>query len=321
MGFWDDLYEGFAASQTETILLLTAFLLFVGALVAFFAVRSHREKKARLYAAHKTFKKHAENRNLTWHEQEALDALAKHLHAPERKHLLVVSQGMFNSCAGRALDENEITEEQVSALRVKLGFAGKQTDKPPKSTTELPAGAGVLIDEKDHEPVRARVREHRADFFEVQLDEDARDFALDRPVTVVYQTNSGMFAFDTEVRAHEGPVLRLAHSEKPQRLQRRRYYRRDVDMPVYVRNTGDEASPKLTHFLDVGGGGASIRNPNGEVKKGSDVELTFHPNSEERLNLHGRVVRTSRQGSVLHIKFERLRESARDKVYRVLFRR
>ncbi len=272
MGFWDDLYSGFASSPTEIILLLVAIVLFVGLLVTVFAVRTYREKKERLEVAGKTFKQHADRRDLTWPEREALAAPAKHLHAPERKHLLVVSQGMFNSCARRALDEDEITEQQVSSLRVKLGFAGKQTDKPPKSTTELPAGAGLLIEAEGTEPVRARIREHRADFFEVQLDDDTRGFALDTPVTVVYQTNS-------------------------------------------------DESPMLTHFVDAGGGGASIKNPDGSHWKGSGIELTFHPDSEQRLNLHGRVVRASRNGRVLHITFERLRESARDKIYRILFRR
>lgn len=103
-------------------------------------------------------------------------------------------------------------------------------------------------------------------------------------------------------------------------MQRREYYRRNLELPVFVRPTGSRRRPVATRFIDVGGGGASLQNPSAKFRRGTDLELTFHPDSHAPLNLHGRVVRTSQGGAVLHVKFEKLRESTRDKIFRMMFR-
>lgn len=53
-------------------------------------------------------------------------------------------------------------------------------------------------------------------------------------------------------------------------------------------------------------------NPGERYEPGDSVELTFHPDSDSILHIPGRVVRTSKKGTVLHL--------SRDRIYRLLFR-
>ena len=320
MDFFSDFYIAFTASPGEVAVVILLIVGFIGGLVVTFVIRSRRERAERRQRAEKAYEQHLQRFSLTPSEQAAVEQMALHLDAPERKYLLLVSQGIYNSCAERALEAGELSEQQVAALRVKLGFAGKQTSKPPASTTEIPVGAAVLLRAKEEAPVQARVLEQEPDSFLVEHDEEAEVFTYGTALTVLYQTNAGIYAFESVVESREGAILYLAHDEEPTRMQRREYFRQNMDLPVHIRPTGSNKRPVATRFIDVGGGGASLRNPSPKFVRGTDLELTFHPDSEGMLNLHGRVVRTSHQGRVLHVKFEKLRESTRDKIFGLLFR-
>lgn len=320
MDFFTDFYVGFSSTPGELILALAALIVFFGGLIIYFVVKSRQAARERIAKAEEAYREHVEQFPLTPSDEDAIEAMARHLNAPERKYLLLVSQGIYNSCAERALEAGEVAEQQVAAIRVKLGFAGRHTTKPPASTTEIPSGAAVLLHQEGESSVRGRVVEHEPTALNVELDEGAREFTYGSAITILYQTNSGIFAFESVVQSREGRQLRLAHDEEPKRMQRRQYYRQRVDMPVYVRPTGSKKEPLESRFLDVGGGGASLKNPSRKFGAGTDLELTFHPSSDAPLNLHGRVVRTSQQGEVLHVNFEKLREPTRDKIFRFLFR-
>ena len=320
MDRFTDFYIGFSGSPAQMILAVVALIVFFGGLTTYFVVKSRRAARERIAEAEEAYREHAQQFSLTPSDEQTIEAMARHLNAPERKYLLLVSQGIYNSCAERALEAGEVAEQQVAAIRVKLGFAGQHTTKPPASTTEIPSGAAVLLHQEGESSVRGRVVEHEPVAVAVELDEGEREFIYGSPVTVLYQTNAGIFAFDSVVMSREGAIIRLAHDEEPKRMQRREYYRKSLDMPVYVRPTGSKKEPLASRFLDVGGGGASLKNPSSKFGAGTDLELTFHPESDAPLNLHGRVVRTSQQGDVLHVKFEKLREPTRDKIFRLLFR-
>ncbi|MFP4205245.1 MAG: flagellar brake protein [Spirochaetota bacterium] len=320
MDFFADFYRGFAAQPAEIVLVIVLVLLFVGGLTVVFIVWSRREARRRRERAEQLYRHQLERFDLTPEETWAIETMARHLHAPERKYVLLTAQGMYNSCAERALAEDELTEEQVAALRVKLGFAGKQTTKPPNSTSEIPTGAAVLLHQHGESAVRGRVVAHEPGAVVVQLDEGEREFRGGSAVTVLYQTNAGIFSFESTVRGRDGVMLRIAHDEDPNRIQRRQYYRKSVELPVFVRPTGSEKAPLATRFIDIGGGGASLQNPSSKFGRGTELELTFHPDSHAPLNLQGRVVRTSERGRVLHVAFEKLREPTRDKLFRLLFK-
>jgi c-di-GMP-binding flagellar brake protein YcgR len=112
----------------------------------------------------------------------------------------------------------------------------------------------------------------------------------------------------------------LEHSEDVESAQRREYYRRPMRFPVYLRSAEKEHRPVRSEFLDIGGGGGSVVNPGQRYEEGDTLELTFHPDSEKTLHIPANVVRTSKGGKVLHLSFENIRESSRDKIYRLLFR-
>lgn len=94
---------------------------------------------------------------------------------------------------------------------------------------------------------------------------------------------------------------------------RRMYMRRRVRLPVLVAREPDAADARQTILLDLGGGGASLRNPWGLLQKGDPLRMSFSPGAG-RLTVAAHVVRVSGNGTAIHVKFESLSETARDRI-------
>ncbi len=316
-----DFYAGFLSSRIEIMVLLALIVLFVAFLVAFSVRRERRERRRLRAQAEETYREELSRLPLSRQDEEALETLSKHLERPERKYLLLRNQAIFNACAHRALAADKVGKGELSALRVKLGFTGEKTGETPESTAELPPGAGVLIIEEGKEPVPGQVLDPIPSAFRVRLESERPSFTSGDPVEVIYQNRSGVYRFESGVVGFSGSELSLSHSEDISRIQRRRYYRREVAFPVFLRSARRTDRPIRSQFVDIGGGGASLYNPEARFKPGEEIELTFHPDSTDTLHVIGRVGRRSQGGEVIHVNFRHLRESARDKIFRALFQK
>lgn len=315
-----ELSRGFVTSPVEIALVILLILAFITVPTVYTVRRSRQERRKRVRRASRRYEELVEKRALSPAEQGAVETLAEYLDDPNRKYLILQNQPVFNQTATLAIEDNALSEGQVSALRIRLGFAGSSIGAHPKSSAEIPPGAAVLLLEDEENPVHGRVLEPSTAAFRVKLDEGERRFVTGNPVEVVYQNSAGVFQFQSGVLNRVGGELELEHSEQVETAQRRQYYRREIRLPVYVRDAGSEHRPVRSMFIDIGGGGASIVNPGQRYDADDTLELTFHPESESTLHLPATVVRTSKGGKVLHLSFENLREGSRDKIYRLLFK-
>ncbi|MFP4302797.1 MAG: flagellar brake protein [Spirochaetaceae bacterium] len=315
-----ELSEGFRTSPFEITLVILLLLAFIMVPTIYGIRRRREQRRRRMRRAWQRYEELVDQHGLSPSEQGAVQLLSNYLEDPGRKYLVLQNQAVFNQTAALARDEEALSEGQISALRVRLGFAGSTIGAHPQSSAEIPEGSGVLVLEERQHPVHGRVLEPTTSSFRVRLDENEREFVAGNPVKVVYQNSSGVFQFDSGVLNRIGSELELEHSERVETAQRREYYRRHIRLPVYVRAAEEAHRPVRSEFLDIGGGGASMVNPGERYEHGETLELTFHPDSEATLHIPARVVRTSKQGRVLHLTFENIRETSRDKIYRFLFR-
>ena len=138
------------------------------------------------------------------------------------------------------------------------------------------------------------------------------------PVRVIFQNRAGLFSFDTVVRSAAGGVLRLDQVERLRRTQRRKYYRRRVRLGVQVL-LREGQPPLASQLLDLGGDGASLVNPQKKLSAGDLPELSFRVGGES-FRLTAEVLRLSRGGQVLHVRFHGLRDADRDRLLGILFR-
>jgi hypothetical protein len=322
--------SGFTPSATEIILVGVLLLALIVGLVIYSTVRRRRERRRVERSAEQTFQVLVRRHNLTEDEQELLRDVARHLERPEKKHMLLKNQAVFDNAARGALEAGDVPQSSISSLRVKLGYSGMHAGEAPESSVEIPEDAAVMLafTERSGEKhtVRGRVSRHIPSAFCVRMDKEA---TLPQPgthVSVIYFNATGVYRFSSDVTEISDGEIYLSHSEELSRMQRREFHRREVHLPVYVksstpRETGDTAASTKAELIEVGGGGARVYSPDTSFKEGSEVELTFHPDSNNALHVAGSVIKRSRRGTVLHISFDRIRERTRDRLFKTILGR
>jgi len=315
-GFFDMVSRGFQRSPLEIVAMILAVLVFVLLLIVAYQVQRRRAARRRATIARTRYAQLAARLELQPGERDLMDRLSRFLHDPEKKYLLLVSQTTFNYCAARLHASDPTLDAGLAELRLKLGFRVRGPEQVPASSAELPEGQPLrLTVGRAARPLQGRVSAQRPSSLVVKLSADAAAPAPGQAVTVYFQNRSGMFNFASRVQQpdDDSGALCLAHSEEIRRIQRRRYYRRRVALPVTVKPAAVEAEAQPSVLMDISGEGAALRNPGQRFAAGEDLQLDFRAGSEH-FSLVGEVLRLSRGGRVLHLRFAPMREAARDRL-------
>jgi len=323
--FLDGMARGFVTSPLQWALFAGVILLVAAGL--FVAYRVQRAKARRLEArlALERYERLAGRLGLDEAERELLDRLGAG--QAGRKLRLLASPAAFNRAAARLLEIGPIGEASLAELRLKLGFQARNPERVPSASSELPEGLPVLLvwaaagglraAAGGRRRLAAEVSAQEADALVLVPREGSEPPPAGRPVTVVFQNRAGLFSFSTSVRTAAAGVLRLQQVERIERTQRRRFYRRRLRLPVSVQ--AREGEPALaSQLLDLGGEGASLLNPGKELAVGDLPELRFRVGGQA-FELTAEVLRVSRNGQVLHARFQGLRDADRDRLLGVLF--
>ncbi len=319
--------QGFVKTPAEIAL----FIVLVAGIFAFFIFISRYQAKKRAIAtalqAQELFSRLSKKKALNSLETELLEKMAKFIESPERKHLLFDSQAVFNSCVEKLRKEKPVSSSLVTGLRLKLGFEAGNPERPVHSSVELAEDRPVLLfDKKSRRRVPGIVL--NSDTRALYIAVENQGFSTGKTVQVYFQNQAGLFTFASRIIKIEKGVLLIAHSENIRRIQRRKFYRRKISLPVYVRREGENTNPVRTMCTDLGGGGASLSNTDGRFKTGDRLELYFFMQVQRgvsgqkprpRIHVTGEIVRLSGGGQKAHIVFDLLPEAVRDRIIRFLF--
>jgi hypothetical protein len=327
--FFDTVSRGFQHSPLEIILVILSFLAFIILLIVIYRLQRRKVRRQQRAAADRRYRQISAKYSLTPSEEDLVRRMARFLKQPEKKYLILINQPTFNFCAAKLRARKEEAAASIAQLRSRLGFRLQGPEQIPASSVELPEGQGLLIvgsaptapesrRGRDAEKAHGRVHRQEPGAFSVQLLEPEVSFLPGQKVQVYFQNRAGLFSFPSSVVSVQNRRIRLQHGEDIQRLQRRRYYRRRVSQPVGIRYPGAGEKPTLSTFYDLGGNGASLKNPGKRYSAGDAVELTFLA-AGERCTLVAEVLRCSKNRDVLHVQFAPMRETTRDRIIGSLF--
>jgi len=333
--FLDSIARGFVTSPLQYALFGGVILLLVVGLLVAYGVQRGRARRLEDRLARERYERLAAKLDLSGPERETLDLLAGG--QVTRKLRLLASPSAFNSAAARLgpAARDALADSSLAELRLKLGYQARNPERAPSASSELPEGLPVLLvwlSPGGRRRLAAKVGAQEADALVLVHPPDATAPPPGSPVTVAFQNRAGVFSFRTRVRAASGGlraasgglrpaaggVVRLDQVERLERTQRRQYYRRKLRLPVQVQAREGEP-PLASQLLDLGGEGASLVNPRKSLSAGDLAELAFRVGGES-FQLTAEVLRVSRDGQVLHVRFHGLREADRDRLLGTLFR-
>jgi hypothetical protein len=314
--FFESISSGLQRSLFEIVLSIALLLLFVFFLITVNKLQKRKNLREAARRDRERYRRLLNKLDLSPEERELVEQLSSQLRSPRKAYLLLVHQPTFNICASRLGASADPT--LLAALRLKLGFRAREPERIITASAELEPGTPVLIRREDGGDIPGRIARILPSAFIVAPSEP--EAAADGDgITVFLQSASGLFSFKSRVLGRDDEGLRLAHAETVTRYQRRQYYRRRADFPVYLGRAGEEER-QLSLVRDLGGGGASLQNPRRLYGPGDDLEISFHPAGSEAFTLVAEVLRVSRQGKLLHVRFTPLKESTRDHIFSLLFK-
>jgi PilZ domain len=316
--FLNSLAEGFVQTRLEIYLLF----LFVLSLLLIFSLylvtqnrMAHRELARR---SRETLEHLLKKLDLSDEETALLGRLSSYLDRGESEHSLLVSRHVFDKCAQKMRRYEDIAETQMNALRLKIGFQITQPEDVPASSAELPEGSPVLLVIKRGNQVRGTVIAQAPGAMTIKIDTLAPLLERNARLMVYFHNAAGIFSFPTRVTDLLEGSVSLEHSSNITRYQRRRYYRRKEHLPVFIKPASASAAPRASLLLDLGGGGASIQTPRDMLRKGDLLEVSFSP-SMGKFTVAARVLRVSKRGRAVGVKFESLSEKERNRIMSFLF--
>jgi len=317
--FLGEIREGFIRTPLE----ITIFIVLVlGIILFFFFMYRYQTTKRRLHRQkieQELFLQGVIKKGLTQVERDILEKMALYLKPNQGKHLLLENPHIFNSCLENMKKQEDINQQIAAGLRMKLGFRRPGLEKVIHSSVDLPEDLPVLILQKSKKQCSGKIKKVEPDSLIVDLKSPLTSPVPGTPVRVYFKSHSGIFSFRTRVKKSSKNLLFLAHSENIDRLQRRKFYRKRISQPVYIRLFSSEEPVKKSTLLDLGGGGASLKNVEKAFKPGDELELTFYTSGRQQVTLTGKVIQLSEGGKTLHLEFENIPESIRDTIISYIF--
>jgi hypothetical protein len=311
--------RGFVQSPEQRILFIVILAAFVLLIVLVYFLQELRAKARHFRNATEVYDHLTRQLGLSRSERGLADRLAGCCKPPDKKYLVLLSPHTFDACAEKLREREEVPEMTLAALRLKLDFSARRPEDVPASSSELPRGMRITLTQKGKPAMRARVSRQVPEALVIAVEEGSMLPDRGVPLTVYFQNQSGLFAFLTHVRTTSGRDVFLDHSETIKRSQRRKYYRRAVQLSASFARENNPERQLTTTILDLSGGGARIENPGVPVKAGDRLILTLRAGAEH-ITLAARVVRKSHRDEYLHLQFEGLSETVRDRLIGLVFR-
>ncbi|MFW6228195.1 MAG: PilZ domain-containing protein [Alkalispirochaeta sp.] len=252
---------------------------------------------------------------LTLQQEQLLSRLGWLLKRPGGEGRLLSDRGLYYKVARRALSEGLAGERELLDLARAAGFKPERIDSGAMSTLRLPSGVEVSVADETMKSGAGSIVTNHPDALRVRLTLGHTSFKPGTRLDVVCNSSRGLYRFSSVVTGHSGKILDLGHTDRIESVQRRAHRRHGVELPMEIRTSDGLALSTKTADLSIGG--AAARNPKRAFSPGQRVTAAIGANGSTVV-VPATVVRTSRGGRVLHLRFEKPTEQARHRLFRTI---
>lgn len=310
----------FTTTPLEAILIVAGVVALIAGSILFLVFSRRKRRRERLRHAEHIFQDILHNFYFSPEETDALHLIGGYaLGGPEHKYRILTSKRNFEEAVKKMRRENPLPEPIIEELERKLAFCCFENPEIVGDTRRLPEGTPLYIVTDESEGYHGRVVAGDPKGLTAEV---GRIEAFDpgvQEVRVQYQQGRQIFQYRTRARKQESGTLFLGHSRELARLERRDFFRVKRKMNVTV-HKGDEDGIQRVRLIDIGGGGAGVENPRGYLKEGDEVRVTLDLPKSGELPVNARVMRTSKEDAVAHLRFEDILEGTRDKIISFVLR-
>jgi hypothetical protein len=321
--FLEGIGTGFRSTSSQQTLIIIIISAFIVLSLVFYLIQRYVSTERTRQQAHKTFKETLRNVSFTKEEKLLLEKLVDALpNMREKKYLLVQDAAIFSTAAEQLLHDGDITSTEVRSLRNKLDACCFSREKTFVTTKELPEGLHLYITRSSPEGYHGIIIQRRLDFFAVRLKEDAEELEKGSVCSIFFKRRKDTYRINALIKLRKGAILYFSHTEEISKVQKRNFYRSEVNFPAVLRHEGYEVRQYETKMVDLGGGGARLVSPGHGLHQGDMVTLLFQTPEEETVEVAAEIVKISQKNGTeyVHIHFGSIRDKLQDKIISIAMR-
>ena len=321
--FLDSVSKGLAGSTYQIILGLVTLFIFIFIIIMISKIHKYKEKKELKIILDKKYNNLIKQYSITTNEKGIIERLSKYLRNPEKKYLLLLNPNIFHFTLNKLRElillnkQKYLDSKTLYSLEHKLGFNKISKFSELNTTYDLPDDISVYVIFSKDLKISGRII-NTEDEIKVSLENRIQENLKGQKAVIYTHTYSGVYVFYTRVKKNEKYQLSLEHTFKLKALQRRNFFRKSVHLPVLIEKTGDVKNSVKSVLYDISGGGASIDNKKLGLKPHDDVNISFPNNKLLTLRLNAEVIRSSRNGKTVHVKFNHLKSPTQDRIIRLI---
>lgn len=307
-------FRSTASQQTLIIIIISAFIVLS---LVFYLIQRYVSIEKTRQQAHKTFRDTLRNVSFTKEEKVLLEKLVDSLpNMREKKYLIVQDAAIFSAAAEQLLHDGDITSTEVRSLRNKLDACCFSREKTFTTTKELPEGLHLYITKSSPEGYHGIIVQRRLDFFAVRLKENAEELEKGSVCSIFFKRRKDTYRINAVIKFRKESMLYFSHTEEISKVQKRNFYRSEVNFPAVLRHEGYEVRQYETKMVDLGGGGARLISPGHGLHQGDMVTLLFQTPEEETIEVTAEIVKISQKGDTeyVHVHFGSIRDKLQDKI-------
>jgi len=317
--FFKSVANGFATTPKEVLLFFVVLAVIISFLIIFYLVQRRGMHRKLLNQSARRYAELIDQHKLSGGEVKLIEGMAEFLPPEKQKYLLLTNQHLFNVYAGKLLAKKQVSESTLASARLKLGFRLEQPDEIPSSSAELPEGMPLHIIVPGRQGIRGRIAAQESRGLTLALENEGAALSVGTIVRIYFNNRVGIYSFASRIVNATRQEVTVQHAEEIKQYQRRNFYRRKMHLSVFVRSLYTGGRTYRSTLMDLGGGGASLGNPKSLFKVGDLLKLSFSSGAAD-FRVPAKVVRISRNATVLHVQFESITESARDRIIGSLYR-
>ncbi|HKK49710.1 MAG TPA: PilZ domain-containing protein [Alkalispirochaeta sp.] len=322
-----DISSGFQSSTNETIGFIIVMAVIFVSLMGYqiYLNRTKGKPKKKKTTDHQpVLQRRPQTRrdliDLSKTEQRVMDHLTWMLKDPKRQDRLIDDDRLLVRVARQAIREGIVTETEVLRLLRTLQVDHEALSSGGRTSETIPSGAEVSISDRNLNIAAGTLLLTADSGLKVRLDKGHRSIQPGTAVEVVCGGGDGLFRFHSAILQRSGKEVLLQHSRHVESVQRRKFRRRDLEVPVVITLPGIDERHLDSKSQDLSIGGAALKNPKKRIMTGSMVRLIIDAGSSSPVEISGTAVRSSRRGKTVHIRFENVSEDTRHRLFRKLLR-
>lgn len=330
-----DVTRGFQSRPFELVLLILILAGFVIFLVVVVSLQVKRRNEERIRRAQQLYEQAAAAKKLTKSERNIIEYLSRELtNGHLRKHEIINDLATFAEAAEKLRAKGRLSRRTIYEMRNKLKSSGRPPqDEEVKATRRFEEGMHIYFIDENNRRFHGTIVENRSSILLIKPNVETAQLSEGLQLAGYFKRPDGIYSFKTHVHKKRGDIIACPHSdtikkeeekdkknEQEKKEQKKRdFFRKEIKQQILIQYHVVDAESVETMLLDLGGGGARVGNPEEKFKENDTVLLHLDLAQEGEVAVGGKVVGVSEDKKELHIQFDNIPDSTRDKIMGFLF--